>query len=51
MATAAPPKAEHPFAWAGYLLIDTGVPPEKPEGQPAGPPTIKPIKPLAPAKK
>jgi len=24
--TATPPKAEHPFFWSGYLLIDTGTP-------------------------
>jgi hypothetical protein len=23
-----PPKAEHPFFWSGYLLIDSGTPPE-----------------------
>lgn len=31
------PKANHPFFWAGYLLVDTGVPPEasaKPAEQP-----------------
>jgi len=26
-----PPKANHPFFWAGYLLIDSGIPPEPPE--------------------
>lgn len=39
-----PPKAEHPFFWAGYLLVDTGVPPEasaKPPEQPG--PAQKPL--------
>jgi hypothetical protein len=26
------PKADHPFFWAGYLVVDTGPRPEKPAG-------------------
>ncbi len=39
-----PPKADHPFFWAGYLLVDTGVPPEatgKPAAEPG--PEAKPL--------
>ncbi len=32
-----PPKANHPFFWAGYLLMDTGVPAQA-SGKPAEPP-------------
>jgi CHAT domain-containing protein len=45
-----PPRANHPFFWAGYLLLDGGV--EPPEALPAKPAPAKPaaaIK-LAPAK-
>jgi hypothetical protein len=46
------PKADHPFFWAGYLLVDTGPRPEPPEqteiaknaAQPDGP-TAKPLPP------
>ncbi len=40
------PKAEHPFFWAGYLLIDGGEPPVKVKLPPAAP-VIK-VKPPAP---
>ena len=43
--TSEPPKAEHPFFWSGYMLVDPGVPPEKVNAPPPGPPTIKPLKP------
>lgn len=39
-----PPKATHPFFWAGYLLIDRGVLPERAEPAPeaaADPPVLK----------
>jgi len=36
-ATADPPKATHPFFWAGYMLIDSGVRPEKQEPEPEQP--------------
>lgn len=29
-----PPKGDHPFFWAGYMLIDEGVPDKPPEGVP-----------------
>lgn len=35
-----PETTAHPFFWAGYLLIDTGVPPERSEKAPAEPPTV-----------
>lgn len=38
-----PPKADHPFFWAGYLLVDTGVLPKKTDDHPAD----KVLKPLA----
>jgi hypothetical protein len=38
-----PPKADHPFFWAGYLLVDTGVLPKKTDDNPAE----KVLKPLA----
>ncbi len=31
------PKAVHPFFWAGYMLVDCGTSPEKPEPEPDGP--------------
>jgi tetratricopeptide (TPR) repeat protein len=42
-ASETPPKAEHPFFWAGYLLADTGVAPKKTDDNPAE----KVLKPLA----
>ncbi len=36
-----PPKAEHPFLWSGYLLVDNGTPPQKQEVAPAAPPVLK----------
>jgi hypothetical protein len=49
------PKAEHPFFWAGYMLLDGGVPPEKlllPTEEPANkanpPADAKPEKPFLP---
>ena len=39
------PKADHPFFWAGYMLIDGGAPPEMPKA-PAEEPVIK-VKPPA----
>jgi len=35
--TAEPPKATHPFFWAGYMLVDSGVMPEKVKIQPEKP--------------
>jgi len=32
-----PPKADHPFFWAGYMLVDSGAPPEKTEPEPGEP--------------
>ncbi len=42
-------KASHPFFWAGYMLIDCGLPPE-PEETPAEPPAAEmvPAEPRAP---
>ena len=39
-----PPKASHPFFWAGCMLIDSGIAPPKPEPRrgPAPPPGAKP---------
>ncbi len=51
VSTSEPPKAEHPFLWAGYMLVDSGVPPEKSDIPPKGPPTIKPLQPAVPNKK
>lgn len=42
---ASPPLADHPFFWAGYLLVDDGTPAQKPE--PAEP-AEKPAKPEGP---
>ncbi len=36
-ATVDPPKATHPFFWAGYMLVDSGVRPETAEPQPEQP--------------
>ena len=36
-ATADPPKATHPFFWAGYLLVDSGTRPEREEPAPKQP--------------
>jgi hypothetical protein len=45
------PKADHPFFWAGYLLVDTSPRPEKaPAEQPAVPPKSSETKLPAPAK-
>ena len=35
------PKAGHPFFWAGYMVIDTGVLPRVDEGEPDDAPVIK----------
>ncbi len=35
------PKAGHPFFWAGYMVIDTGVPPRVDEADPENAPVIK----------
>ncbi len=35
--TVDPPKASHPFFWAGYLLVDSGVRAEEPEPEPKQP--------------
>ncbi len=37
---AEPLKAEHPFLWAGYMLVDSGASPQRPE-QPAEKPILK----------
>ncbi len=37
VATDEAPKASHPFFWAGYMLIDSGTAPKKPEPQPDEP--------------
>ncbi|MCS7305430.1 MAG: CHAT domain-containing protein [Thermoguttaceae bacterium] len=44
-----PPKTDHPFFWAGYLLVDTGVPPQaadKPAGDLGQQPKPLPFPPL-----
>jgi hypothetical protein len=43
------PKAEHPFFWAGYMLVDCGTAPERPE--PKADESVKPKKPIPPAEK
>ncbi len=52
------PKANHPFFWAGYALIDSGMTPKPPEGQPDDPalkrqepdqPKLRRVDPAAPA--
>jgi hypothetical protein len=43
-----PPKASHPFFWAGYMLVDPGTVGEKPE-PPAEEPVLKIKKPDQPA--
>ena len=49
------PKADHPFFWAGYLLVDTGPRPEKVPEQPAAAPMPnklpQPANPAEPANK
>jgi hypothetical protein len=35
-----PMTAHHPFFWAGYMLVDTGWTPPKPDKPPAAPPVI-----------
>ena len=35
------PRANHPFFWAGYMLIDSGVPAHKPDPKPAPAPAPK----------
>ncbi len=42
---AAPLNADHPFLWAGYMLIDRGVGPRAPEAAGAAPPVLKLEKP------
>lgn len=40
-----PPRASHPFFWAGYLLIDPGTVPQpvdQPQAEPAIPPVVPP---------
>ena len=37
VATTEPPKATHPFFWSGYMLVDSGLLPEKKEPQPEKP--------------
>ncbi len=50
-ATDEPPKAEHPFFWAGYMLIDSSQVSQKPESKPADepaklkPPEVPEVKP------
>jgi len=39
------PKAKHPFFWAGYLLVDSGLPPEEPPAAAPAPGMLK-LKPL-----
>jgi hypothetical protein len=48
-ATDEPPKANHPFFWAGYLLVDTGPAPTRPD-EPAEEPVLKlkPPEPIGP---
>jgi len=48
-ATDEPPKANHPFFWAGYLLVDPGTSPNPPEA-PAEKPVLK-IKEVEPKEK
>jgi len=36
-ATGKPPKANHPFFWAGYMLVDPGTVAKKPEPEPVEP--------------
>ncbi len=45
-----PPKATHPFFWAGYMLIDSGDAPQEPEPEPDEP-VLKFKKPAQPAPK
>jgi len=40
-----PPRAQHPFFWAGYMLVDSGQPEKKPESQPDDLPAV--LKPAA----
>lgn len=42
-----PPPADHPFFWAGYLLVDTSPRPES-ETSPAEPPNDQPPQPMQP---
>ncbi len=52
LAGAEPPKANHPFFWAGYMLVDPGVPAQKPAPKtPAPKPGIQPALPLPPSPK
>jgi hypothetical protein len=44
----APPPAEHPFLWAGYMLVDTGTSPKTDSQQPKDP-LDEPAKPAAAA--
>jgi hypothetical protein len=36
-ATIDSPKATHPFFWSGYMLVDSGAPPEREEPEPEQP--------------
>ncbi len=45
-----PPKATHSFFWSGYMLIDSGSAPKKPEAEPDAP-VLKFKKPAKPAPK
>ena len=45
-----PPKAGHPFFWAGYLLVDSGTPPQKEEPAAEKPEPKKAEKPALPPK-
>jgi len=45
-----PPKATHPFFWAGYMLVDSGTPASKPDPEPDKP-VLKLKKPVQPAPK
>ncbi|MBN2474341.1 MAG: CHAT domain-containing protein [Pirellulales bacterium] len=47
-AVAQPPRAKHPFFWAGYLLVDSGAPLPTPDPAPAAPelPPAVPARPV-----
>jgi hypothetical protein len=47
-ATVDPPKATHPFFWAGYMLVDSGVRPERVEAEGEGEPEQAAVKLKAP---
>jgi len=46
-----PPKGNHPFFWSGYMLVDSGTPPEKPEKGEPEPEPPKPKETPLPAEK